>query len=347
MWKDFFSLSKTEQKATLALLILLILSMSVLVFVSVGSMNKVEIVVHKNTQNTLVRNEPLSKHSRFPFNPNEVSIKELEEMGFSSRNILNWKKYLEAGGRFKSADGLLSIYGIDSLLVGQVAQYVTIGEYKPNGFTYTRSNKYVKPIYLNANSLSRLDLLDHLNEALVDSIERLRQDFWYSRSFTVKELSTCHIDSAMAILSMAASPKNKRVKSVDMIIELNSADTTELDLLKGIGPAYARRIVFYRQRLGGFFRLEQLLEVEGISHELFNGIKGNLKLDPSLVCPLDVNKSSLRTLKDHPYIGFYKAKDLIEYRKNGGSFTALEQVWALKAFKDADRDLLAYYLSVK
>jgi competence ComEA-like helix-hairpin-helix protein len=347
MWKDFFSLSKTEQKATLALLILLIVSMAVLVFVSASSLNSVEIIVNKNKQNALLDNEPLSNQSRFPFDPNEVSIKELEEMGFSSRNILNWKKYLEAGGRFKSADGLFSIYGIDSLLVGQVAQYVTIEEHKPNDFPYRRNNKYAKPIYLNANGLSRLELMDHLNETLVDSIERLRQHFWYSRSFTVKELTECPIDSAMAILSMAASPKSKRAKSVDMIIEINSADTTELDLLKGIGPTYARRIVYYRQRLGGFFRLEQLLEVEGISHELFNGIKDNLKLDPSLICPLNVNKSSLRTLKDHPYIGFYKAKDLIEYRKNGGIFTALEQVWALKAFNNADRDLLAYYLSVK
>ena len=64
-----------------------------------------------------------------------------------------------------------------------------------------------------------------------------------------------------------------------LTVELNGADTTTLQLLHGIGPVFARRIVRYRERLGGFTSTEQLLEVYGFTPQLLDHIRPYLRLD--------------------------------------------------------------------
>ena len=97
-------------------------------------------------------------------------------------------------------------------------------------------------------------------------------------------------------------------------VELNTADTLLLTELRGIGPAFARRIVSYRQRLGGFYRPEQLLEVYGFTDELYGKIAPNVWADASLIVPLAVNELGIAQLKRHPYVTYYEAKAIYERR---------------------------------
>src|SRR3569833_3197280 len=55
----------------------------------------------------------------------------------------------------------------------------------------------------------------------------------------------------------------------NVVIELNSADSAKLTELKGIGPSFARRIINYRNRLGGFINKEQLKEVYGMDDDRY------------------------------------------------------------------------------
>lgn len=118
-------------------------------------------------------------------------------------------------------------------------------------------------------------------------------------------------------------------KTDDFVIELNSADTAELRCLYGIGPVFAKRIVQYRNLLGGFFCKEQLLEVYGMDEDRYAGIVGHIVIDTTLVKKLAVNELSIAELKRHPYLDFYQAKAIVDYRKNGkhyGSFDDLRMV---------------------
>lgn len=352
MWKDYLTLSRTEQRATLLLLIVLFIAIVLLISTTVFTSNAIDYKIVKGINSMDGNKSDLSKPTEVaalaPFNPNDVSIKELEALGFNTRAIINWKKYIEAGGRFKSTNELYNIYGIDSAQLSRIVHLAVFDNSRlPLKTNFGKPSKYTKRIYVDLNKLTRPELLTHFPNALVDSIESYQQTRYFTRHFCVDELTNCHVDSAMLLMAYASSPKRMPSKAPQIILEINTADTTELDLLKGVGPAYARRIVYYRQKLGGYCRIDQLLEVEGVSMDLLNNIKPMLKVDAALVKPLNVNKASLRQLKEHPYLGFYKARDIIERRKANGDIKSLSEVFALPAFKDANIDLLSVYLATR
>lgn len=98
-------------------------------------------------------------------------------------------------------------------------------------------------------------------------------------------------------------------------IDINTADTALFALLYGIGPAFSNRIIKYRNLLGGFYSIQQIREVYGMDSVRFSKIKPFLHLDTIPLRKLELNIASLKTLKNHPYINFYQAKAMYEFRK--------------------------------
>lgn len=105
-----------------------------------------------------------------------------------------------------------------------------------------------------------------------------------------------------------------------LVFELNSADTTDLQQLHGIGSVFARRIVGYRKLLGGFVRKEQLLEVYNLDAELYEKIDPYLTIDTTLIQKIDINSVTLQQLRKHPYLDYYQAKAIINLRTQHGPF---------------------------
>ncbi len=106
-------------------------------------------------------------------------------------------------------------------------------------------------------------------------------------------------------------------------IEINNADSSELKKLKGIGNVLSKRIVYYRNKLGGFYKKEQLLEVEGIDTVLFKSIEPFLTLEKRLIKQISVNTAEFNDLKGHPYISNNVALSIINYRNMHGKYHAL------------------------
>ena len=129
-------------------------------------------------------------------------------------------------------------------------------------------------------------------------------------------------------------------------IELNTADTLLLTELRGIGPGYARRIVGYRERLGGFYRPEQLLEVYGFTDELYDKIAAFVWVDPKQIKSLRVNALGAAQLKRHPYIGYYQAVALIAARDSAGGFLrSMHDIPLSRDLAPDDHERLSHYLS--
>jgi competence ComEA-like helix-hairpin-helix protein len=99
------------------------------------------------------------------------------------------------------------------------------------------------------------------------------------------------------------------------MVELNSADTTRLKQLRGIGSGYAKMIVSYREKLGGFYKAEQLLEVYKFPDETYQKIKNQLQVDTTLIRKIKVNTATVKELKAHPYISYYQALSIVENRE--------------------------------
>lgn len=109
-------------------------------------------------------------------------------------------------------------------------------------------------------------------------------------------------------------------------IELNTADSARLTEVRGIGPAFAMRIIRYRDRLGGFYRKEQLLEVFGVDTVKYNGIKDQLTIDPSKVTRLKINTISLPSLQQFPYLNYKQVNAIIQYRMQHGSYNSIADI---------------------
>ena len=132
-----------------------------------------------------------------------------------------------------------------------------------------------------------------------------------------------------------------------LTVELNSADTTTLMLLSGIGPAFARRIVRYRERLGGFVSTNQLMEVYGFTPELLAHIAPHLTLDSANHSRIPVNSVPLKQLIKHPYVDYYFARDLVNLRSRGVTFTTLDDLRAIPSCSDTLLARLLPYLDLE
>ena len=128
---------------------------------------------------------------------------------------------------------------------------------------------------------------------------------------------------------------------VGVRVDVNLADTSELKKIPGIGRGIASRIVRYRTRLGGFYSLEQLLEVEFVTPEMLEWFT----LGDESVRKLEINKASLEQLRSHPYLNFYQAKAIVEHRRKRGDIKSLSQISLYEEFTEKDLQRLSAYVS--
>ena len=123
-------------------------------------------------------------------------------------------------------------------------------------------------------------------------------------------------------------------------IVLNTADTAQLRKVPGIGHYFARKIVEYRERLGGYVSVQQLLEIENFPDTAVNYF---IIPDDTQLRKLNLNRLSLNELKRHPYISFYQARAIVDYRRLHGPLESLQQLSLSRDFPpEAIRRLAPY-----
>jgi len=140
--------------------------------------------------------------------------------------------------------------------------------------------------------------------------------------------------------------QNKNADTIVML-ELNNADSIALKTLKGIGNVISKRIVRYRNSLGGFCKKEQLLEVEGIDTSLFKTIAPYFTLEKRLIRTINVNEANLIDFKGHPYISNNVALSIINYRNMHGPYKTLPDIMKSALVTDELYYRIAPYLSIQ
>ncbi len=129
-----------------------------------------------------------------------------------------------------------------------------------------------------------------------------------------------------------------------LLVDLNVADTFTLQQLRGIGPAFARRIVAYRGRLRGFYDKRQLLEVFGMDSTRYFSIEENLQVSPDSVHPLDLNAVTFKDLLRHPYFPFAITKNIMIYRQKNKAFRSLDELKKVEGVNDSLFRRMVIYL---
>ena len=132
-----------------------------------------------------------------------------------------------------------------------------------------------------------------------------------------------------------------------LTVEINTADSAKLTEVRGIGPSFAMRIIRYRERLGGFYHLEQIKEVFGVDSAKYAGIAPQLTIDPSAVVKLSINSISFASLREFPYLNYKQANAVIQYRAQHGKYTSVNDMRNIAILTPQDIQKIEPYLNFK
>ncbi|MFT3910050.1 MAG: helix-hairpin-helix domain-containing protein [Ferruginibacter sp.] len=131
------------------------------------------------------------------------------------------------------------------------------------------------------------------------------------------------------------------------IVDINNADSSTYISLPGIGPGYARRIVKFRDKLGGFYKVEQVAETFGLPDSTFQKIKNYLQVSGENIRKININNASLDELKEHPYIRYQLANAIIQFRTQHGNFSSVDDIKKIMLVTGDVFGKVAPYLTVK
>lgn len=161
------------------------------------------------------------------------------------------------------------------------------------------------------------------------SIKSIQKDFSNSNQYQATEKT--------------AFPK----KSFSQIVDINLADTLTYMALPGIGSRLANRIISFREKLGGFYSIDQVGETYLLPDSTFQKIKPLLLLNSKAIKKININTASIDELKSHPYIRYYIANTIFQYRKQHGNFQSPEEIKKITTVTDEIYNKVAPYLTVE
>ena len=132
-----------------------------------------------------------------------------------------------------------------------------------------------------------------------------------------------------------------------VVIELNSADSTKLTELHGIGTSFAKRIITYRSHLGGFYKKEQLKEILGLDSTTYAGLQAHVSADPSKIKKIRINEVTFDELSKFPYLTYKQMNAVIQFREQHGNYESLADMKNIAIMNDEILRKIAPYLDFK
>lgn len=140
--------------------------------------------------------------------------------------------------------------------------------------------------------------------------------------------------------------KEEYKKREPIVVDINTADTTAFIALPGIGSKLARRIISFREKLGGFYSVEQIKETYGLADSTFQQIKPLLK-NSATVQKIDINTADANELGRHPYIGRNLANAIVKFREQHGAYKAIEDLQKIVLITPGIFEKIVHYVAVK
>ena len=265
--------------------------------------------------------------ARFAFDPNTITGDSLQLLGFSARQAQSILKYRNKGGKFRYKEDFAKLYVVDSTVYVALEGYlllpkrgvgtkegISVPGGAENGVAGTNSAGNVPGKGRNADLSGR-------KSGNADTLGRRTGIY------------------------------GKKVEKNRYMCNLNTADSAALVKLYGIGGYYARKILRYREALGGSFAdVRQLLEIEGFTQERFAGIERSIFVNDSDVKGISLLNAGREFLERHPYIGPYAARGILSYiRLKGkdafkGELHLLEELVKERVITQNNAEKLKVYL---
>lgn len=319
MLKRFFYLQRNDRQALLALLVLILILSSLVYFIGNGYERtevgedsvRQDTARYRSEQKTTLPSVDFYQTEQktcrlFAFDPNTADSTQFLDLGLSEWQVRSIYRYRAKGGVYRTPNDFARLYGMTKKQFETLRPYIRISD------DYRPASEFYKAGYeseASGRDSRRTGLPQHGRQA-ADSTAKQPV---YNYPHKIK---------------------------LGQRIAINSADTTELQKIPGIGRYYAQKIVRYRERLGGFVSVSQLEEIAEVPADTY----AYMEIDASKVRLLDINKLSLQQLSRHPYINFYQAKAICDYRRTHGPIKDLQELHLLRDFPPAAIERLRPYV---
>ena len=319
--KSIFYLHRSDRKVLLLLLLFIVGSIGLIIFVGNQTTETIAVKsdsISKNKPTSFSRKAQLpevetaeGKHL-FPFDPNTATAEELQQLGLAPFQVRNIIKYRSKGGVYRSPMDFARLYGLTRKQYRELEPYITIGDdYEP------------------ASTLASVQAYIAQKEADKQAAHAAYEA--YKAQNTYKPNKGNDRDTLRYPLKL----------KVGEHINLVTADTTQLKKIPGIGSGWARAILNYGKRLGGYVAVGQLQEIEGFPEETLPYFSiANPQTEK-----INLNTATLAQLRKHPYVNFYQAKAICDYRRLKGRLINLSQLHLLKDFTPEAIERLRPYVA--
>lgn len=238
----------------------------------------------------------------FYFDPNTADSTQFLRLGLQPWQVRNIYKYRARGGVYQCKEDFAFVYGLTVKDYRRLEPYIRIGA-----------------DYLPASSLAE--------------VQQKRRSVYGGRH---RNENTSDTENTENSEKKAYTPKIR----IGEYIEVNTADTTELMKIPGIGSYYARQIVRYRNQLGGYVAREQLLEIDNFPEEAIKYVE----INEDDVQKLRINQLTIAQLKRHPYINYYQARAISDYRRLHGRIQSMSELKLMKEFSSSDIERIIPYV---
>ncbi|WP_027003645.1 helix-hairpin-helix domain-containing protein [Hugenholtzia roseola] len=244
-----------------------------------------------------------------PFDPNTWQAQDWQKAGLSPKLAARIENYLRKGGKFRQKSDVQKIWGFPAQAYQALAPFFTL----PDTFVWEKKQ------YANKKDK-------------------------YGDKYGEKSSSSYSKDSLLANSEKPKwDSKTKKETATIPLFNLNTANETDLEALKGIGAVLAGRIVKFRNSLGGFHSHAQLQEVYGLSPEVIDLLEKQTFIETKDITPISLNQADYKALSAHPYIR-KKAGILVNYRKQHGNYRTWEDVLQSSAFTKEELEKVKPYL---
>ncbi len=130
-------------------------------------------------------------------------------------------------------------------------------------------------------------------------------------------------------------------------VDVNLADTNAYISLPGIGSKLSQRIITFREKLGGFYSIDQVAETYLLPDSTFQKIKDHLVLGDKLVRKININTASIDEMKVHPYMRYNLANAIFQYRQQHGNFGSVDDIKKIMMVSEEIFKKVSPYLSIE
>lgn len=341
--RSFFIISRGQRNAMLFLLALLLIMLLVYFLLPLIIKPKSQTTsafaeeVRKFLESPVKKNVGKNDLTPFPFDPNTTTREGFVQLGLSEHQADMIIKYVNAGGCFRSAEDFSRIYSISDEEFEQLKPFISISsEFKPQITHTAKSERKLQPFPFDPNivdstemhtmGFTQSQIKNILNYRKSGGQFRVKKDL--SKLYTFREEDYLALEKYILLPSADTlfDTKKENLPKAKVLIEINSADTMTLQQVAGIGPAFAKRIVTYRDKLGGFFDKSQLLEVFGMDTARYVQIAGHLDIDETKIRKMNLNKTGFKEMVAHPYLEFYIVKSIFDYKEGKGKFDSVAEL---------------------